>query len=63
MINSIDKSIPQVTLRWLLQKDVVPSVAVSATSVKQLVDNMGASSGWKLTHEEVILKQNSSYKN
>ena len=53
LVYFVGKSIPQVALRWLLQKDVVTSVAVSATSVKQLEDNMGASCGWKLTWKEV----------
>ncbi|KAK3586555.1 hypothetical protein CHS0354_022688 [Potamilus streckersoni] len=47
------KSIPQVAIRWLLQQDVVASVIIGATSVKQLEDNMGASTGWELTKEEM----------
>ncbi|KAL4238822.1 hypothetical protein ACF0H5_003529 [Mactra antiquata] len=47
------KSIPQVALRWLLQKPVVSSVIIGATSVKQLEENMGASSGWSLADEEM----------
>ena len=49
----LDKSIPQVAIRWLIQQDVVSSVIIGATSVKQLEDNMGASKGWKLSEEEV----------
>lgn len=57
------------SLRWLLQKDIVASVVIGATSIKQLEDNIGASSGWMLTDEEVwyglkslsvYLKQSSS---
>ena len=40
-------------IRWLIQQDVVSSVIIGATSVKQLEDNMGASKGWKLSEEEV----------
>ncbi|XP_060594702.1 1-deoxyxylulose-5-phosphate synthase YajO-like [Ruditapes philippinarum] len=47
------KTVPQVSLRWLLQKDVVCSVIIGATSLKQLEDNMGASTGWELTDEEM----------
>ncbi|KAL3848516.1 hypothetical protein ACJMK2_019367 [Sinanodonta woodiana] len=49
------KSIPQVAIRWLLQQDVVASVIIGATSVKQLEDNMGASTGWELTKEEMAI--------
>ncbi|KAL4225821.1 hypothetical protein ACF0H5_013810 [Mactra antiquata] len=47
------KTIPQVSLRWLIQKPVVSSVIIGATSVKQVEDNMGASSGWCLSDEEM----------
>ncbi|KAL3848527.1 hypothetical protein ACJMK2_019378 [Sinanodonta woodiana] len=47
------KSIPQVAIRWLLQQDVVASVIIGATSIKQLEDNMGASAGWELSKEEM----------
>ncbi|XP_033760799.1 1-deoxyxylulose-5-phosphate synthase YajO-like [Pecten maximus] len=47
------KSVPQVALRWLLQKNVVSAVIIGATSIKQLEDNMGASTGWTLTKEEM----------
>ncbi|KAL3847197.1 hypothetical protein ACJMK2_018120 [Sinanodonta woodiana] len=47
------KSIPQVAIRWLLQQDVVSSVIIGATSLKQLDDNMGASAGWELSKEEM----------
>ncbi|KAL3847198.1 hypothetical protein ACJMK2_018121 [Sinanodonta woodiana] len=47
------KSIAQVALRWLLQQDVVASVIIGATSLKQLEDNMSASAGWELSTEEM----------
>ena len=49
----LGKSIPQVAIRWLIQQDIVSSVIIGATSVKQLEDNMGAGNGWKLSEEEV----------
>ena len=49
----LGKSIPQVAIRWLIQQDIVSSVIIGATSVKQLEDNMGAGKGWKLSEEEV----------
>ena len=52
----LGKSIPQVALRWLVQQDVVASVIIGATSVKQLEDNMGAGKGWALTDDEVSVK-------
>lgn len=47
------KTIPQVAIRWLLQKDVVPSVVISAYSLQQLEDNIGAAQSWKLSKEQV----------
>ncbi|XP_055958114.1 1-deoxyxylulose-5-phosphate synthase YajO [Patella vulgata] len=47
------KSVAQVAIRWLLQKDVVSSVLIGATTLDQLNSNMDASSGWKLTKEEM----------
>lgn len=43
----------QVALRWLLQKDVVPSVIIGARTLEQLDQNMAAASGWALTAQEV----------
>ncbi|KAJ8309918.1 hypothetical protein KUTeg_011783 [Tegillarca granosa] len=37
------KTVPQVALRWLLQKDFVASVVIGVRSIKQLEDNAGAS--------------------
>ncbi|BFZ18593.1 hypothetical protein BsWGS_21632 [Bradybaena similaris] len=47
------RSIPQVALRWLLQKDVVSSVIIGARTLAQLDDNLGAANGWSLTREEM----------
>ncbi|XP_062584729.1 1-deoxyxylulose-5-phosphate synthase YajO-like [Saccostrea cucullata] len=46
------KSIPQVAIRWLLQKDVVPSVIIGANSIEHLEDNVAAIN-WKLSKEEM----------
>ncbi|XP_048257705.1 1-deoxyxylulose-5-phosphate synthase YajO-like [Haliotis rufescens] len=51
--NTHGKSMAQVSLRWLLQKDVVPSVIIGATTLSQLDDNLGAASGWTLSSEEM----------
>ncbi|XP_045181803.2 1-deoxyxylulose-5-phosphate synthase YajO-like isoform X2 [Mercenaria mercenaria] len=45
------KTVPQVALRWLLQKEVVSSVIIGCTSIQQLEDNMGASGGWEISSE------------
>ena len=50
------KTIPQVAIRWLIQKEIVSSVIIGATSLSQLEDNMGASGGWELSHEEVSVR-------
>lgn len=47
------KSVAQVALRWLLQKDTVPSVVTGVKTTKQLDDNMGAASGWALTQDQM----------
>ena len=47
------KTVAQVALRWTLQKDVVASVIIGATSIKQLEDNMAAGTGWSLSKEEM----------
>ncbi|BFZ18588.1 hypothetical protein BsWGS_21624 [Bradybaena similaris] len=46
------KSVPQVSIRWLLQKDVVTSVIIGARTLEQLDANM-AVNGWCLTKEEM----------
>jgi aryl-alcohol dehydrogenase-like predicted oxidoreductase len=54
---SLGKSVAQVALRWLIQRDVVSSVIIGCTSIQQLEDNMGASAGWALTDQDVSLMQ------
>ncbi|KAL5005024.1 hypothetical protein ScPMuIL_018480 [Solemya velum] len=48
-----NKTIPQVSLRWVLQKDIVAAPIIGATSVKQLESNMAAAKGWSLSQEEM----------
>ena len=50
---STGKSVSQVALRWLIQKDVVSSVVMGVKTVEQLESNMGAAYGWKLTDSQV----------
>lgn len=50
--NKHGRSIAQVALRWLLQKDVNSSVIIGATSLAQLDQNMGANS-WTLSADEM----------
>ncbi|KAK3095506.1 hypothetical protein FSP39_015472 [Pinctada imbricata] len=47
------KTESQVALRWLLQKDIVPSVIIGCTSIGQLEQNCAAATGWKLTKEQM----------
>ncbi|KAK3094476.1 hypothetical protein FSP39_002247, partial [Pinctada imbricata] len=47
------KTVAQVSLRWLLQKEIVPSVIIGVTSLKQLEENVEAAIGWELTEGEV----------
>ncbi len=47
-----DKSIPQVSLNWLLQKPTISSLVVGARNETQLKENLGAV-GWNLTPEQV----------
>ncbi len=49
------KSIAQVALKWLLQKDIVSSVIIGVKTLEQLEDNLGASGDWRLTAEQVQL--------
>lgn len=46
------KTVPQVSLNWLLQRPTVSSVIIGARDEKQLKDNLGAV-GWNLTKEQV----------
>ncbi|XP_078618069.1 1-deoxyxylulose-5-phosphate synthase YajO-like [Branchiostoma floridae x Branchiostoma japonicum] len=47
------KTPAQVAIRWLLQKDVVSSVIIGAKTLQQLEDNMGASTDWEITEEQM----------
>lgn len=47
-----NSSIPQVALRYLLQKPGVTSIVVGARNQQQLEDNLGAAS-WELTKREM----------
>ena len=42
----------KVALRWLLQKENVPSLVIGVKSLEQLEDNFG-SLGWSLTKEDM----------
>ncbi|MEZ6184952.1 MAG: aldo/keto reductase [Planctomycetota bacterium] len=46
------KSIPQLSLNWLLQRPTVANVVIGARTAAQLEDNLGAV-GWDLTPEQV----------
>jgi aryl-alcohol dehydrogenase-like predicted oxidoreductase len=46
------KTIPQVALNWLLQRETVSSIIVGARNEEQLVENIGAT-GWSLSGEQV----------
>ncbi len=50
--SELGKSVPQVSLNWLLQKPTVSSLVVGARNEKQLKENLGAV-GWNLTPEQV----------
>lgn len=46
------RAIPQIALRWLLQRPTVASVIIGARNEEQLLQNLGAV-GWTLTAEQV----------
>ncbi|VDH90623.1 Hypothetical predicted protein [Mytilus galloprovincialis] len=48
------KTVSQIALRWVLQKNIVASVIIGATSIQQLEENMASGSGWRLSHEEMM---------
>ena len=58
-----DKTEAQVALRWLLQKDVVPSIVIGARTLEQLDQNMAAANGWALTVEQVCRWNNNNNNN
>lgn len=45
------RSVAQVSLRWLLEQNGVPSVVIGARTLQQLEDNMGAAT-FRLTAEQ-----------
>ena len=46
------KTIPQISLNWLLQRPTVSTLIIGARDEKQLIENIGAI-GWNLTPEQV----------
>jgi aryl-alcohol dehydrogenase-like predicted oxidoreductase len=46
------KTVPQIALNWLLQRDTVSTLVIGARDEKQLVENIGAV-GWNLTPAQV----------
>lgn len=46
------KSVPQIALNWLLQRETVASIIIGARDEAQLVENIGAV-GWNLSREQV----------
>lgn len=48
----VGKTIAQVAIRWLLQKDTVVNVVMGARTEQQLVENLGAV-GWQLSAEQM----------
>jgi aryl-alcohol dehydrogenase-like predicted oxidoreductase len=47
------KTVPQVSLNWLLQRPTISSVIIGARNEEQLRQNLGAV-GWNLTPEQVL---------
>lgn len=46
------KSVPQISLNWLLQRPTVSTVIIGARNEEQLLDNLGAAD-WQLTKEQM----------
>ncbi|WP_411826175.1 aldo/keto reductase [Luteolibacter sp. AS25] len=46
------KSIPQISINWLLQRPTVANVIIGARNENQLRDNLGAI-GWKLSNDQI----------
>ena len=46
------KTVTQIALNWLLQRDTVSTLIIGARNEEQLVENIGAT-GWSLSHEQV----------
>lgn len=51
--SSHSKSVAQIALKWLLEKDVVSSLVIGAKTLQQLEDNMGAGEDWNLSKEDM----------
>lgn len=49
----IGKTMSQVAIRWLLQKEAVCSVVIGVKTIEQLENNIGASGGWELSPEQM----------
>ncbi|XP_023932422.1 uncharacterized protein LOC106160668 [Lingula anatina] len=47
------KTVAQVALCWLYQRPTVSAVIIGATKISQLEDNIGASTGWELSQEQM----------
>jgi aryl-alcohol dehydrogenase-like predicted oxidoreductase len=54
------KSVPQIAIKWLLQRPTVSSVIIGARNEAQLRDNLGTV-GWNLTVEQVAKLDKASY--
>jgi aryl-alcohol dehydrogenase-like predicted oxidoreductase len=52
IVEETGKSIPQISLNWLLQKPTVANIIIGARDEKQLQQNLGAV-GWNLTADQV----------
>ncbi|MBN9295399.1 MAG: aldo/keto reductase [Filimonas sp.] len=48
----INKTISQVAINWLLQKDTVSNIVIGARNEQQLIENIDAV-GWALSHEQM----------
>ena len=53
------KTIPQVALRWLLQRPSVSTVIIGARDEEQLISNIGAI-GWELSREQIAILDSAS---
>jgi aryl-alcohol dehydrogenase-like predicted oxidoreductase len=52
IVKETGKTVPQISLNWLLQRPTVASVIIGARNEEQLKQNLDAA-GWKLTPEQV----------
>ena len=50
--NETEKTIPQVAINWLLQRDTVSNVVIGARNEQQLLENLG-SVDWSLTEKQL----------